>query len=47
MIGRIFPVEIIIYNNGKSTYVEKNAKASCVFDILYWYTLLENVGGGM
>ena len=47
MIGAMFPVESIIYNKGKSIYVEKNANAICVFDMSYWYILFENVGGGI
>jgi hypothetical protein len=47
MIGPMFPVESIMYNSGKSIYVEKNANAICVLDMSYLYILFENVGGGI
>jgi hypothetical protein len=47
MIGAMFPVESIIYSKGKSIYVEKSANVSCVVVMSTWYSLFENVGGGI
>ena len=43
----MFPVESIIYNKGKSIYVEKKANESCVLVMSGWYPLSVYVGGGI